>query len=1087
MKILSKLILIIILFSIEMMAEDKPKENLLMESKTYSGLKFRSIGPAFTSGRIADFAVNPKNYSEYYVASASGGVWKTKDRGITFSSVFDGYGAYSIGCVVIDPNNTNVVWIGTGENNHQRALGYGNGVFRSRDGGKSWENMGLKESRHIGGIVIDPRNSNTIFVAAEGSTWGSGKERGLYKTTDGGKTWRNVLFISENTGVNNVIMDPENPNILYATSEQRRRHIFTKIGGGPESAVYKSEDNGETWRKIMKGLPTDDIGGMGIAVSKVNSNVVYLIVEAAYDGSGFYRSEDKGETWVKMSDYSASGQYYNEIYCDPKDINKVYSVETFSKYTLDGGKTWNNISLNERHVDDHAMWIEPENTNHFLIGGDGGVYETYDGGNNFRFVSNLPVTQLYRVNVDNDLPFYNVYGGTQDNNSFGGPSQTISEDGIVNSDWFITNGGDGFWGAVDPKNPNIVYAESQYGNIVRYDRQSGESIFIRPEPEKGEKSFKWNWNTPLVLSKHSNTTLYIAANFVFKSEDRGNTWKRISNDITSQTDRNSWKVMDKYWSYDAVQKDVSTSLWGTAVSFAESPINPNLLFVGTDDGVISVTEDGKNWKQIKSFPNIPEYTYVSDILASKFDENIVFASFDNSNRDDFKPYLLVSLDKGKSWKSIANNLPENGMIHSIEQDFKNPNLLFVGTEFGFFFSPDRGENWIQLKSGLPDIPVKDIAIQERENDLVLATFGRGFYILDDYSPLRNISEEFFKQNDSYLFPIKDALAYIETGKRYGQGSTYFRGQNPEFGATFTYFLKEVPKTKSEIRKESEMQLFKESKPIPQPNYETIRAEKRELKPHLIFTILDDNNEVVRRLTSNASSGIGRINWDLRYSNTFPVNLKDKKFNPLQKSSGIRVLPGKYKVFMSLYHDGKIIELADTIDFLVKKLENSSLPTNKPNEIYQFQKQVVEIVKSVRATEQFTQNLVERVEYLKQTVYQNPNFDIQTFAKLQHISDKLDDILFLFNGIKAKASQEEVPPQNVPINERLNYLIWTHWSSSSDLLTTEKNIYKILMEEFPPILSEVKKIYFDEILKIEQQFDKIGIPWSPGRIPQFNKD
>ncbi len=1087
MKFLSKFILIIIFFSIEMMAEDKPKEKLLMESKTYSGLKFRSIGPAFTSGRIADFAINPKNYSEYFVASASGGVWKTEDRGTTFSSVFDGYGAYSIGCVVIDPNNTNVVWIGTGENNHQRALGYGNGVFRSRDGGKSWENMGLKESRHIGGIVIDPRNSNTIFVAAEGSTWGSGKERGLYKTTDGGKSWKNVLFISENTGVNNVVMDTENPNILYATSEQRRRHIFTKIGGGPESAVYKSEDNGETWRKIMKGLPTDDIGGMGIAVSKVNSNVLFLIVEAAYDGSGFYRSDDKGESWNKMSNYSASGQYYNEIYCDTKDINKVYSVETFSKYTLDGGKTWNNISTNERHVDDHALWIEPENPNHFLIGGDGGVYETYDGGNKFRFVSNLPVTQLYRVNVDEDFPFYNVYGGTQDNNSFGGPSQTISEDGIVNSDWFITNGGDGFWGAVDPKNPNIVYAESQYGNIVRYDRQSEESIFIRPEPEKGEKSFKWNWNTPLVLSKHSNTTLYTAANYVFKSEDRGNTWKRISNDITSQTDRNSWKVMDKYWSYDAVQKDVSTSLWGTAVSFAESPINPNLLFVGTDDGVISVTEDGINWEQIKSFPNIPEYTYVSDILTSKFDENIVFASFDNSNRDDFKPYLLFSSDKGKSWKSIANNLPENGMIHSIEQDFKNSDLLFVGTEFGFFFSPNRGENWIQLKSGLPDIPVKDIAIQERENDLVLATYGRGFYILDNYLPLRYISEEFFKQNDNYLFPIKDALAYIEAGKRYGQGATYFRGQNPEFGATFTYYLKEVPKTKSQIRKESETQLFKESKPIQQPNYEIIRTEESELKPHLIFTILDDNNEVVRRLTSNVSSGIGRINWDLRYANNFPVNLKDNKFNPLQKSSGIRVLPGKYKVFMSLYHDGKIIELTDTIDFLVKKLENSSLPVNKPNEIYQFQKQAVEIVKSVRATELFTQNLLERVDYLKQTVYNNPNFDLQTFASLQQISKKLDDILFSFNGVKAKASQEEVPPQNVPINERLNYLIWTHWSSTSDLLTTEKNIYKILMEEFPPILSQVKKIYFDEILIIEQQLDKIGIPWTPGRIPQFNKD
>ncbi|RMD49664.1 MAG: glycosyl hydrolase, partial [Ignavibacteria bacterium] len=676
-----------------------------MSASTFSGLKFRSVGPAFTSGRIADFAVNPNDHSEFYVAAAAGHVWKTTNAGVTWKPVFDKYGAYSIGVVTIDPNNTNVVWIGTGENNHQRAIGYGNGVYKSEDGGKSWKNMGLKDSRHIGGIVIDPRNSNIVFVAAEGSIWGPGGDRGLYKTTDGGKNWKKVLEISENTGVNNVVIDPVDPDIMYATSEQRRRHVWTHISGGPESAVFRSLDGGETWEKIMKGLPHVDIGGMGIAVSPVDHNVVYLIVEAEEGSSGFFRSTDRGASWKKMSDYHSSGQYYNEIYCDPKDVNKVYSPQTVTRFTEDGGKTWKVLGNNNRHVDDHAMWIDPDDPKHFLIGGDGGVYVSYDGGKNYDFFENLPVTQFYRVNVDNDFPFYNIYGGTQDNSSFGGPSQTLSRDGIVNSDWYVTNGGDGFWTAIDPTDPNIVYAEAQYGNMVRYDRKSGEGISIRPEPRKGEKTYKWNWNTPLIISPHNHKRLYTAANKVFRSDDQGNSWQVISDDITAQIDRNSFKVMGKYWSIDAVRKDVSTSLYGTAVSLVESPVKENLLYVGTDDGVIQRTEDAMNWTKFDEFPDVPKYTYVSDIFADRFDENVVYASFDNRKRDDFKPYILKSTDKGETWESISGNLPDNGTVHSIEQDFVNPNLLFAGTEFGIFFTLDGGEKWIQLKSGIPDVAV----------------------------------------------------------------------------------------------------------------------------------------------------------------------------------------------------------------------------------------------------------------------------------------------------------------------------------------------------------------------------------------------
>ena len=568
----------------------------------YSGLKWRSIGPAFTSGRIADFAVNPANHSEYYVAAASGGIWKTEDAGITFAPVFDTCGAYSIGCLALDSNNHFVVWAGTGENNHQRVLGYGNGIYKTTDGGISWKNMGLKNSRQIGMIQIDPRNSNIVFVAAEGSVWAPGGDRGLYKTIDGGETWKKVLEISENTGVNNVIYDPRNPDIMYATSEQRRRHVFTKIGGGPESAVYKSVDAGETWFKIMEGLPKVDLGGMGIAISPVNPDIIYLIVEAAENKSGFFRSINRGATWEKMSDHASSGQYFNEIYCDPKNADKVYSLETYSCYTEDGGKTWKNLSTKDRHVDDHALWIDPNDTNHFLIGGDGGVYETFDGGEKYDFKQNLPITQFYRVTVDDSKPFYYVYGGTQDNNSMGGPSRTISSDGIVNSDWFITCGGDGFWSAIDTVDSNIVYAESQYGGMVRYDRESGESIDIRPEPKEGEFTFKWNWNTPLFISPHNHNRIYCAANKVFRSDDKGDTWEEISGDLTAQIDRNKWPVMGKYWSSESVAKDKSTSLYGTIVSMSESSLKENLIYVGTDDGLIQVSEDAKTWRKIEKFP-----------------------------------------------------------------------------------------------------------------------------------------------------------------------------------------------------------------------------------------------------------------------------------------------------------------------------------------------------------------------------------------------------------------------------------------------------------------------------------------------------
>jgi len=1074
----------------EAYAQKKKKNdetNDTIRSSQVSGLKWRSIGPAFTSGRIADFAVNPDNPGEYYVAVASGHIWKTVNNGTTFKPVFDNYGAYSIGCLAMDPHNHHVVWAGTGENNHQRALGYGNGVYKTLDGGKSWKNMGLKESRQIGKILIDPRNTDVVYVAAEGSVWGPGGERGLYKTTDGGDNWELVLEISEHTGINDLAMDPRNPDLIYASSEQRRRHVHTKIGGGPESGIHKTTDGGKTWRKLRSGLPGGDVGGIGLAISPVNPDIVYAIIEAEGETGGFFRSSDRGESWQKMSGHHSSGQYYNEIFCDPVDVDKVYSMETISKVTLDGGKTWTSMGNNRRHVDDHALWVDPANTKHFMIGGDGGVYETFDSGQTYIFKSNLPVTQFYRVNVDNTLPFYWVYGGTQDNNSMGGPSRNLSGRGVSSCEWVVTLGGDGFFQAIDPLNPDIVYSAYQYGNIYRHDKQSGQNTGIKPQPRKGEDTYKWNWNTPFILSPHSHTRLYMAANKVFRSDNRGDRWEVISDDITAQIDRNTWPVMDRYWGVDAVVKDVSTSLFGTAVSLAESTVKENLLYVGTDDGVISVTEDaGITWFSIEKFPGIPEYTYVSDILPDKFDENVVYASFDNHKRDDFKPYVLKSIDKGRTWLSISGNLPENGTVHTLEQDFVRPELLFAGTEFSAFFSIDGGNTWTQLKSGLPSVAVKDMVIQERECDLVLATFGRGFYILDDYSPLRMLEPALF-DSTAYLFPVKDALMYTFTRDSYGEGSMPYYGSNPDFGAIFTYYLKEAPKTLKQMRKEKEKELIKEKAPIPIPGMDELRAEEDEIKPYLIFTIRDAEGNVVRSINKPASKGINRVSWNLRYPFLGNVRLRNDKFDPLSgERDGVAVMPGKYYVSLSQWVRGELTGLAGPVGFNAVVLNNVTLPAPDRAGLQAFQEKTVKLSRAMYAAQQLSGDMMKRVQYLKQALINMPATRWDLMDEARAIEKELDEILWAFNGQRPVASREENLPAPPSLNERLNALVYSHWNSTSRVSETQEQMYGILAEEFPPLLEQIKVIAEVKLKGLEQELDAAGAPWTPGRIPEWKE-
>jgi len=765
-----------------------------------SGLRLRSIGPALLSGRVSDVAVHPTNRKIWYVATASGGLWKTTNAGTTFSPIFDDQSSYSIGVVVIDPKNSNVVWVGTGENNAQRSVSYGDGVYQSIDGGRTWQNVGLKESEHIGKILIDPRNSDVVYVAAQGPVFKGGGDRGLYKTTDGGKTWTKVLDGGEWGGVADVVMDLRRPDVLIASTWQRTRRQWGYIAGGPESGLHRSTDGGATWNKVQRGLPTEELGRIGLAISPANPDVVYAIIEAANRRGGFYRSTDNGVNWERRSDHNTIGLYYAEIFADPKDVDRVYSMDVRTMITEDGGRSFRALGERNKHVDNHSVWIDPDDTEHLIIGCDGGLYESFDRGQTYVYFPNLPLGQFYRVEVDNSTPFYRVYGGTQDNSSVGGPSRTRTVHGIPNQEWFFTQGGDGFQTRVDPKDPNIVYSQSQHGGLSRFNLATGEDIDIVPQPEPGEPGLRWHWDAPLVISPHSNARLYFAANRLFRSDNQGTLWRAVSPDLTRQIDRNRLRMMGRVWSVDAVAKNTSTSLYGSIVTLAESPLKEGLLWVGTDDGLVQVSEDGgQTWRRIERVAGVPDTTFVSRVEPSQHHVNTVYASFDNHKAGDDKPYVAKSTDLGRTWTAITGNLPERGTVYAVIEDHKDPNLLFAGTEFGLFFTNDGGKVWTRLRGGLPTIQVRDLAIQKREDDLVVATFGRSFYVLDDLSALRSLTAPVLAA-EATLFPVKRTPLYVPSSPLGGsgvgwQGGRFYAAQNPPFGAVFTYYLKDEIKTR----------------------------------------------------------------------------------------------------------------------------------------------------------------------------------------------------------------------------------------------------------------------------------------------------
>jgi len=1066
-------------------AEKDEKPNPGLNEASLKGLEWRNIGPATMAGRIADIAINPQDSSQWYIGVGSGGVWKTDNRGTTWTPVFDKEGSYSIGCVSIDPNDVQTVWVGTGENVSGRHVGYGDGVYKSLDGGKTWTNMGLKTSQHIGMITIDPRDSNVVYVAAQGPLWSGGGDRGLYKTTDGGKTWNLVLSKGEYTGANEVHLDPRNPDVVYASLHQRFRNVAALIDGGPESGIYKSTDGGESWRELTNGIPPEDKGKIGLSISPVNPDIVYATIELAQRKGGLWRSTDAGASWEKRSDevYSGTGpHYYQEVFASPFDADTVYQVAPKLYKSVDGGKTMQPLKNNYVHTDYHAVAFNPDDPDYLLVGNDGGVYESFDAGEHWKFFANMPITQFYKVAVDYDEPFYNVYGGTQDNNSQGGPSRTDNVHGIRNSDWFVTLFADGHQSAADPTNPDIVYAEWQEGNLVRWDRKTGEIIYIQPQPAAGEEYERFNWDSPILISPHDSKRLYYASQRVWRSDDRGDSWTPISGDLTHARDRMKLPMMGRVWSFDSAWDLMAMSRYGTITSLSESPLVDGLLYAGTDDGLIQVSVDGgANWRRIDKLPGVPEGFFVNDIKADLFNADTVYVVVDNHKAGDFSPYILMSSNRGQNWHSISKGLPERHLAWRLVQDHVKPELLFAATEFGVFFTIDT-VTWTKLSGNVPNISFRDLAIQKRENDLVGASFGRSFWVLDDYTPLRSVTPKNLA-SDTMLFPVRDALWYLQrmpmgefrTGSKASQGDEYFIADNPPFGAVITYYLPKDIQTAKEKRREREKKVEKEGGDTPYPGWDALRAERNEEEPAVVLTVLDSHGQVVRKLEGPAKAGFHRVAWDLRYPESSPWT--DKPGDDYIVFSGPLAAPGDYTVSLATRVNGVVTETGLQTPIHVELMRQNSLAKASPAEVVAFAKRLDNLMRESEGADSAIKSLLTELSAVKQTLLRS-DASASLRSQARDMELQVLDLQLQLSGDEVRDLNGD--PGMVPVNRRIGVARMGTAFSSYGPTPTHLNSLQIAEQNFAGIKSALDKVYGTELPALRKALDDAGVPWTPGR-------
>jgi len=843
-------------------------EDVKIDSDTFGGLEARAIGPAAMSGRISAVDAVEGERLTVYVGSASGGVWKSVDGGLRYKPIFDKH-TQSIGALTVDRRDTKIVWVGTGESWVRNSVSVGDGVYKSADAGETWQHLGLEDSERIAQIAIDPRDSNTVFVCATGHAFDPNPERGVFRTRDGGKTWEKVLFVDADTGCADLAIDPQDGKLLYAGMWQFRRRPDFFNSGGPGSGLYKSVDGGSTWRKVTKGLPAGNLGRIAVAVSPARPSVVYATVESKQDekvkgsrDTAFYRSDDLGESWTLMNSSSAvSGRpfYFSRLVADPKDWNRVYKMDFAARISEDGGKTWSGLGGGGffgggYHGDTHAMWINPGKTDELVLGTDGGIYVSHDRGFHWRFVGSLPVSQFYHVSYDMEWP-YNVYGGLQDNSTWWGPSRRSS--GVANKHWNALTPGDGFWAFVDPSDPDVVYNEYQGGNLFRIRKSTLEAKDIKPSPKEGEPKYRFNWNTPIHLSPNDKGTIYYGAQFLFRSRDRGDSWEKISPDLTT----NDPAKQRQHESGGLTLDNSTAENHCTIFSIAESQKNRDVIWAGADDGNLQVTRDGGNtWSNVVgNVLGLPKNTWVSSVEASRFDESTAFASFDGHMTGDMKTYVYKTSDYGKSWTSLAG-AEMRGYAHVVRQDLVNPDLLFVGTELGLWVSVDGGKQWAQFKANLPNVAVRDVTIHPRDHDLILATHGRGIYIVDDITPLRKLTQKTLESEVAFFEtrPWEMPIFALDFGAAFN-GDADFVGTVPEEAAYITYYLK-----------------------------------KRHIVGDLRLEIYDAKDNLISSVPGGKRRGINRVPWPMRLP---PPRMPPAAQPVFGGIFGPRVLPGTYTVKM----------------------------------------------------------------------------------------------------------------------------------------------------------------------------------------------
>jgi photosystem II stability/assembly factor-like uncharacterized protein len=1045
-----------------------------ISSKTFTGLKLRNIGPAFTSGRIADIAIHPDNENVWYVAVGSGGVWKTTNSGTTWVPLFDYESSYSIGAITIDPNNPHTIWVGTGENVGGRHVAFGDGIYVSYDDGASWKNMGLKKSEHLSKIIVHPEDSNTIWVASQGPLWTSGGERGIYKSTDGGKTWKQTLGDTEWVGATDLVIDPSNPDVLYAATWQRHRTVAGYLGGGPGSGLHKSVDGGETWTALKKGIPNSNLGKIGLAISPFDPDVIYAAIELDRTKGGVFMSVNRGESWTKQSDAVSGGtgpHYYQELYASPHHEGKLFLMNNYVQISDDHGKTFYTRNERNKHVDSHAMAFKASDPNYVLFGTDGGLYESFDLTKSWKYVRNLPITQYFKVAVDDSEPFYMIYGGTQDNGSHGGPSQTIYSDGIANSDWWKTLGADGHQSAIEPGNPNITYGEFQQGVLWRVDQTTKETVLIQPQAREGDPYERFNWDAPILVSPHDPTRLYFASQRVWRSDNRGDDWTPISNDLTLNQERMTIPYYGKQQSWDNAWDVGAMSNYNTITSLAESPKQEGLIYAGTDDGIIQTTEDGgQSWRKttlsgIKGLADVP---FVNDVRADLYDANVVYAAVDNHKYGDYKPYILKSTDKGKSWKIISGDLPERLLVWRLVQDHLDKNLIFAATEYGIYFTYNGGTNWVQLKGGVPTISFRDIAIQRRENDLVAASFGRGFFILDDISPLRNFDASVLSE-EATLFPVKDAYWYKEASRVGSQGDAEYKAPNAPFGARFTYYMAEEVKSLKDIRKE------REKTNTDWPGWDALEAENNQDGPAILLMIKDADGNLINTIKGSNKQGFNRVNWELNYPDKRGERLDG--YGDGIGTGNIMVTPGTYNVTLVKRVDGATTVLQGPEEFQVRPMYEGALPRKPYDEFDQFREEVFAFQQDLNATNLMMSNQMNKVMAMKRAANKTLGDNDVLLSDIDKARLRLLAIQKELQGDRLKG---EIGERSNPTPNDGNRIAYSALNNTYGPTGNHKASLKRARKQLQGVKSQLKSMANTTMPNIEQRLKQAGAPWIEGQ-------